>query len=137
MLRFLALLMNICWKCLSVVLPMKHLARTARQQPEPRWQLNRLIISTQNSDAPRKHCGATLALCTFHEYDATEARRRQAGSRCPRQAPVPVFGVQMGRCSCKLPPGGNNAFRELLLQQTDIKRNAFPVCFVRVCGHQW
>lgn len=57
----LALPMNICWRCPSVVLALKHLACTTRQQPQPRWQLNRLIISTQNSDVPHKHCGATLA----------------------------------------------------------------------------
>lgn len=61
--RWPALPMSICCQCLSVILPMKHLALATRQQPEPRWQLNSLIISTQNSDVPHQRCGATLAFC--------------------------------------------------------------------------
>lgn len=98
----LALPMNICWRCLSVVLALKHLACTTRQQPEPRWQLNRLIISTQNSDVPHKHCGATLAFSLGIAEDVGQESWLSTG-------PDAVLGVQMESCSYRLDFGGNKA----------------------------
>lgn len=58
---------------------MKHLARATRQQTQsPDGKLSRLIISTQNSDVPHQHCGATLAscvcVCSSAEEDVCHAR---------------------------------------------------------------